>query len=512
MTDPERPTSEPTYESAEGEDWPNPEGFEDSADGPDLDDPDLDGPESDDPDSESHRGAFGEFGGESGAFIERTFRERILVVGVEFPDTTREEVETSLDELELLVDTAGADVVGRVIQRRERPDPATYVGRGKVTEILELAEAHDCDTVVFDDELSPAQQGNLEKALKRSAIDRTAVILDIFAQNAHSQEGKAQVQLALFRYRLPRLRGRGLSLSQQAGGIGARRGPGETQLEIDRRRITRQIHKLESDLVRIKRHRATQRKSRGRSGLRHIVIVGYTNAGKSTLLNRLTDAGVLVEDRLFATLDATTRRLALDGGETVLLTDTVGFIKKLPHHLVEAFRSTLGVALEADLLVHVVDGAGPDPEGSIGAVHSVLADIGADGIPELLVFNKADLSPRAQALAAAHGGGETAVAVSAATGEGIDEFLSIAARVVRGHMPMATLSIPYSRGDVMAALHRHAEILEEQAGEQAITVRARVPESLLGGFAEFTTNVERSDPGDAGQHSDQPVALRGSTT
>jgi GTP-binding protein HflX len=439
----------------------------------------------------SHRGAFGEFGGESDAFIERTFRERILVVGVELPESTRDEVETSLDELELLVDTAGADVVGRVIQRRERPDPATYVGRGKVKEILELAEAHDCDTVVFDDELTPAQQGNLEKALKRSAIDRTAVILDIFAQNAHSQEGKAQVQLALFRYRLPRLRGRGLSLSQQAGGIGARRGPGETQLEIDRRRITRQIHKLEADLTRTQRHRSTQRKSRGRSGLRHIVIVGYTNAGKSTLLNRLTDAGVLVEDRLFATLDATTRKLQLAGGETVLLTDTVGFVKKLPHHLVEAFRSTLGVALEADLLVHVVDGAGPDPEGSIAAVHSVLSEIGTDGIPEMFVFNKADLSPNAVSLAASHRTpNTTAVAVSAVTGEGIDEFLECAAEAIRADMPTATLEIPYSRGDLIASLHRRGEIIEEKAGDIGLTVRARLPQSMLAGLREFTTSVE----------------------
>jgi GTP-binding protein HflX len=296
-------------------------------------------PDADAAAEETHRGGFGEFGGESGAFIERTFRERILVVGVMFPGMDEQTLDESLDELALLVDTAGADVVGRVVQRRNAPDPATYVGKGKVTEIHELAEATDCDTVVFDDELTPAQQRNLEKALGRSAIDRTALILDIFGQNAHSQEGKAQVQLAMFRYRLPRLRGKGNSLSQQAGGVGTRRGPGETQLEIDRRRITRQMH----------------RKSRGRADVPHVVIVGYTNAGKSTLLNRLTAAGVLVEDRLFATLDATTRRLQLPGGESVLLTDTVGFVRKLPHQLVEAFRSTLDVVNEADLLVHVVD-------------------------------------------------------------------------------------------------------------------------------------------------------------
>ena len=333
-------------------------------------------PDADGPTEETHRGGFGEFGGESGAFIERTFRERILVVGVMFPGMDEQTLDESLDELALLVDTAGADVVGRVVQRRNAPDPATYVGKGKVTEIHELAEATDCDTVVFDDELTPAQQRNLEKALGRSAIDRTALILDIFGQNAHSQEGKAQVQLAMFRYRLPRLRGKGNSLSQQAGGVGTRRGPGETQLEIDRRRITRQMHRLESELRDITRTRQTQRKSRGRADVPHVVIVGYTNAGKSTLLNRLTSAGVLVEDRLFATLDATTRRLQLPGGESVLLTDTVGFVRKLPHQLVEAFRSTLDVVNEADLLVHVVDGSAADPEGNIDAVHAVIKEIG----------------------------------------------------------------------------------------------------------------------------------------
>src|SRR4051794_27404586 len=282
------------------------------------------------------------------SLIDRSFREKIVLVGVQLPGESEESVESSLDELALLVDTAGADVLARTVQRRDRPDPATYVGKGKAEELREISLEVDSDTVVFDDELSPAQQFNLEKILGRTAIDRTAVILDIFAQNAHSQEGKAQVELALLRYRLPRLRGKGSKLSQQSGGIGTRtRGPGETQTEVDRRRLVRRIHKLEADLREIGRHRTTQRKSRHRSRLQHVAIVGYTNAGKSTLLNRLTDAGVLVEDRLFATLDATTRRLALPGGESVLMTDTVGFVRKLPHQLVEAFKSTLGVIAEA---------------------------------------------------------------------------------------------------------------------------------------------------------------------
>ncbi len=436
---------------------------------------------------ESHRGAFGEYGGESGAFIERSFRERIILVGVDLPPhgSTIDGVPTldaSLDELSLLVDTAGADEVGRIVQRRDAPDPATYVGRGKVTEILELAEATDCDTVVFDDELTPAQQNNLTKALGRSAIDRTAVILDIFAQNAHSQEGKAQVQLALFRYRLPRLRGKGLSLSQQAGGIGARRGPGETQFEIDRRRIERQIHKLESDLERIGRHRANQHKARARSRIPHVVVVGYTNAGKSTLLNRLTDAGVLVEDRLFATLDATTRRLSLPGGETVLLTDTVGFVRKLPHQLVEAFRTTLDVVTEADLLVHVVDGSAPDPDGAMDAVRTVLSEIGGADVPEIIVFNKSDRNAEAERLASRTPG---SVAISATRGDGVEELLARIGDRLRARMGTSVLDVPYSRGDVLAAVHRSGEVLSEVAGSEVMRITARMDAQDAERFTDF---------------------------
>jgi GTP-binding protein HflX len=280
--------------------------------------------------------------------IERTFRERIVLVGVTLGGHTDEDTEEGLDELSLLVDTAGADEAARITQRRDTPDNAFYIGKGKVEELKEVCLAIDADTVVFDNELSPGQQYNLERVLGRTALDRTAVILDIFAQNAHTQEGKAQVELAMLRYRLPRLRrGAKAGLSQQGGGIGTR-GPGETRLETDRRRIMRRIEKLEQDLKGLSRTRHTQRKSRGRSGLASVVIVGYTNAGKSTLLNALTQAGVLVENRLFATLDPTTRRLALPGGEPVLVTDTVGFIRQLPHGLIESFKSTLEVAAEAD--------------------------------------------------------------------------------------------------------------------------------------------------------------------
>ncbi|HJO19906.1 MAG TPA: GTPase HflX, partial [Acidimicrobiales bacterium] len=284
-------------------------------------------------DGASHRGAFGEFGGASRGLIDRAFRERIVLAGVALGREDPDEVDASMDELARLVDTAGADPVARMLQHRDAPDIATYVGSGKAVEIRDLSQQHDADTVVFDNELTPAQQGNLETILKRSALDRTAVILDIFAQNASSLAGRTQVELAQLRYRLPRLRRSGRTFSQQAGGIGTR-GPGETQLEVDRRRIMRRIRKLEKDLVGVRQNRATQSKRRRRTSNRSVAIVGYTNAGKSTLLNRMTDAGVLVEDRLFATLDATTRRLELPGGEAVFLTDTVGFVRKLPHQLV----------------------------------------------------------------------------------------------------------------------------------------------------------------------------------
>jgi len=424
------------------------------------------------------------------ALIERTFREKIVLVGVTVRPDTVEETEISLDELALLVDTAGADEVARVTQRRDSPDPPTYVGKGKAEELREVAEATDCDTVVFDNELTPAQQYNLERLLGRTAIDRTAVILDIFAQNAHSQEGKAQVELAQLRYRLPRLRRQAGALSQQAGGMsaagGARigtRGPGETQLEVDRRRIVRRIHKLEADLREIERHRATQRKASRRGHLHRVVIVGYTNAGKSTLLNRLTDAGVLVEDRLFATLDATTRRLSLPGGERVLVTDTVGFIRKLPHQLVEAFKSTLDVAVDADLLVHVVDSGAPDVTGNIRAVREVLGEIGAEQVPELLAFNKSDLAPaEAERLVEAY---EGSVALSATTGDGVERMLATIGDRLRSLTPVVELVIPYERGDVLAAAHRAGEVLGESPGEGGMHIRGRFDDVTVGRFREF---------------------------
>ena len=438
-------------------------------------------------DQESHRGAFGEFGGESGGLIDRTFRERIVLAGVSLGRADPEATDASMDELARLVETAGADPVARVLQHRDSPDRATYVGKGKVLEIKTVSEALDADTVVFDNDLTPAQQGNLEETLKRSALDRTAVILDIFAQNASSPEGRAQVELAQLRYRLPRLRRSGRTFSQQAGGIGTR-GPGETQLEVDRRRLMRRITRLESDLRRIRGNRSTQSKARKRTSNRAVAIVGYTNAGKSTLLNHLTDAGVLVEDRLFATLDATTRRLQLPGGEAVFLSDTVGFIRKLPHQLVEAFKSTLDVAVDADLLVHVVDASDPDPEGCIAAVRIVLDEIGADRVPELFVFNKADLAPAAAARLVDREPGS--VAISAETGEGMDDLLAMVGRRLRRQTIVVRLLVPYARGDVLAMAHREGEVLEVEEAVDGWVVQVRVDEGSAGRLAEFRVDEE----------------------
>jgi len=438
-------------------------------------------------DQESHRGAFGEFGGESGGLIDRTFRERIVLAGVSLGRADPEATDASMDELARLVETAGADPVARVLQHRDSPDRATYVGKGKVMEIKTVSEALDADTVVFDNDLTPAQQGNLEEILKRSALDRTAVILDIFAQNASSPEGRAQVELAQLRYRLPRLRRSGRTFSQQAGGIGTR-GPGETQLEVDRRRLMRRITRLESDLRRIRGNRSTQSKARKRTSNRAVAIVGYTNAGKSTLLNHLTDAGVLVEDRLFATLDATTRRLQLPGGEAVFLSDTVGFIRKLPHQLVEAFKSTLDVAVDADLLVHVVDASDPDPEGCIAAVRIVLEEIGADRVPELFVFNKADLAPAAAARLVDREPGS--VAISAETGEGMDDLLAMVGRRLRRQTIVVRLLVPYARGDVLAMAHREGEVLEVEEAVDGWVVQVRVDEGSAGRLAEFRVDEE----------------------
>jgi GTPase len=421
--------------------------------------------------------------------IDRTRRERIVLVGVAVAPKTIDDAEAGLDELAQLVDTAGADELARIVQRRDQPDLTWYVGKGKAEELREVSQTVDADTVVFDTELSPAQSRNLERLLGRTAIDRTAVILDIFAQNAKSSSGKAQVELAQLRYWLPRLKGKGETLSQQAGagsgGLGARRGPGETKLEVDRRRVRERITRLESQLRDHERVRQVQRKGRRRNRTAAVTLVGYTNAGKSTFLNCLTSAGVLVEDRLFSTLDPTTRRLDLPGGEVVLLSDTVGFVRDLPHALVAAFKSTLDEVAESDLLVHVVDASAPDPEGNIAAVHKVLEEIGADGVPQLMVFNKSDVAwpDRVEWLLDRY---RPSVAVSAVTAAGVDEFLRTLSDQIRALTVVTELVVPYSRGDVLAALHREGEVLVEVHEEHGTRVHVRLDDAARGRFTEFS--------------------------
>ena len=414
-------------------------------------------------------------------------QQRALLVGTGVNAKDLIEAEADLEELALLADTAGAEVVTSEFQRRERPDSATYVGKGKAAELAEMVEALDLDVVIFDDELTPAQQRNLEKLFKVDVVDRVALILDIFAQHAASQEGMVQVELAQLRYRLPRLRGRGIELSQQGSGIGTR-GPGETQLEVDRRRIQTKITKLERDLVQLARTRATQRKSRNRRSLTTVALVGYTNAGKSTLLNRLTHAEVLVEDRLFSTLDPSTRRLRLPGGEMVLLSDTVGFVRRLPHQLVESFRSTLEEVASADLLVHLVDAGTVEVEPRIEAVRSVLGEIGANQVPEQLVFTKSDTADQETLdhLIASHPG---SLAVSGRTGAGVEEIPRVVGDRLRALERVIELQVPYDRGDVLAGLHRDGEVLVEVHEEGGTRVRARLPQAVTSRYVDFVAPV-----------------------
>ena len=410
-------------------------------------------------------------------------RQKAFLVGVLLPDMDPAEAERSLDELALLTDTANSDPVDMELVKRDAPDPAWYIGSGKASDLARLTKALDIDVVVFDNPLTPAQQRNLHKVFECDVVDREALILDIFAQHATSGEGALQVELALLRYRLPRLRGMGKMLSQQGAGIGTR-GPGETKLEVDRRRIESRISKLERQLKDLARTRSTQRKSRRRANVPQAALVGYTNAGKSTLLNRLTEAEVLTEDRLFSTLDSTVRRLELQSGRVMLLSDTVGFVRRLPHHLVEAFRSTLDDTKEADVLVHLVDASDPDPEGQIAAVREVLAEIEAIGIPEQIVFNKIDVAdPTAVArLRTLH---PDALFISARTGEGVDLLLGAVEERLRSTTTLLHLDVPYTRADVIAAAHRLGEVVAEKHDDDSTILDVRLPARHLAQFQEF---------------------------
>ncbi|WP_026460844.1 GTPase HflX [Schaalia suimastitidis] len=405
--------------------------------------------------------------------------EKVVLVGLRTVET-QEEAENSLRELAALAETAGSEVLDAMIQRRVTPDPATYLGKGKAKELAELVAATGADTVIVDSELAPSQRRGLEDVVKVKVVDRTALILDIFAQHAKSREGKAQVELAQLEYLLPRLRGWGESMSRQAGGrvasgegIGSR-GPGETKIELDRRRIRTRMARLRTQIKDMEPSRHTQRAARRRGGVPSVAIAGYTNAGKSTLLNRLTGADVLVENALFATLDPTVRRATTPDGRLHTLTDTVGFVRNLPTQLVEAFRSTLEEVGQADVILHVVDGAHPDPLGQINAVHAVMDTIpGARDIPEIIALNKADLAPPEQ-IALLRSVLPHSVAVSAWTGYGIEELREKIQDMLPRPRVQVDVVVPYSRGDLVHAVHEEGEVSVEEYVAAGTHLVARV--------------------------------------
>jgi GTP-binding protein HflX len=414
--------------------------------------------------------------------------QRAFLIGVQLPGTTAAVEERSLEELALLTDTAGAEVVDQEVVKRDQIDPATFIGSGKAEELAALTTAMDIDVVVFDQSLSPAQQRNLQKLFHVDVVDREALILDIFAQHATSKVGAIQVELALLRYNLPRLRGKESALAQQRAGVGTTmRGPGETKLETDRRRVLARISKLERQLKESSGHRETQRKQRRRTQIPQVAIVGYTNAGKSTLLNALTDADALVEDQLFATLDSTVRRLEIPDSRPVVIADTVGFVRRLPHHLVEAFRSTLAETTESDLLLHLVDGTDEDPAGQIAAVTEVLEEIDAAAIPQLLVINKIDALDAVE-LRRLENLWPDAVMISAREGIGLDRLETAIGEALSRSLITLSLAIPYDRGDIVAAAHRVGEVIEEKHDEQGTILDVRVPEPAAAQFRPFVTS------------------------
>nr|WP_106410623.1 GTPase HflX [Pseudofrankia saprophytica] len=418
--------------------------------------------------------------------------EQVVLIGVW---TTRsiEDAKTSMAELAQLAETAGSVVLDALVQRRDKPDTATYVGSGKAKELAEVVRAAGADTVICDGELTPGQLRQLEEVVKVKVIDRTALILDIFAQHATSKEGKAQVELAQLQYMLPRLRGWGESMSRQAASGGrapiGTRGPGETKIETDRRRLRARISRLRRELREMETVRETKRSARRRGAVPSVAIAGYTNAGKSSLLNRLTGAGVLVENALFATLDPTVRRATLPDGRVFTLTDTVGFVRHLPHQIVEAFRSTLEEVADADLIIHVVDGSHPDPIGQLSAVREVLNDIDAGDVPELIVVNKTDIADKTT-VAGIKRIAPDAVCVSARTGAGLEELVeALAARVPHPQVEVDVL-VPYNRGDLVARIHESGEVLDQAHTATGTELRARVSAGLAADLDAFRQSVD----------------------
>jgi GTP-binding protein HflX len=411
--------------------------------------------------------------------------ERVILVGV-WTEGSVKDAENSMEELAALAETAGSTVLDALIQRRDKADPATFIGSGKVSELKAIVKSTGADTVVCDGELSPSQLRNLEDKVKVKVVDRTALILDIFAQHAKSKEGKAQVELAQMSYMLPRLRGWGDSLSRQAGGIGGR-GPGETKIEVDRRRIRDKMSKLRREIGDMKVARDTKRQERKRNSIPSVAIAGYTNAGKSSLLNRLTNAGVLVQNALFATLDPTVRRSETSDGRTYTLTDTVGFVKHLPHDLIDAFKSTLEEVSGADVIVHVVDGSHPDPLGQIKAVRGVIADIGGAKIPEIIALNKADIADP-EVIAQVLIQEPDAYLISVHSGVGIEKLI----RAIESSLPRPRIEIrtvlPYDRGDLVSQIHEHGEILSQEYLPEGTSLHAMVDGSLAHALEKYSVN------------------------
>ena len=407
-------------------------------------------------------------------YENKEVEERVILVGISTGQD--EDTEGSLEELKELVKTAGAETIGTVIQNRESAHPATYLGKGKIDEVKWMVWETEATGIVCDDELSPAQLRNLEEALDTKVMDRTMVILDIFASRARTREGKIQVELAQLRFRAARLVGMRNSLSRLGGGIGTR-GPGETKLEVDRRLIHQRIGQLKAELEDVKRHRQVQREQRTRNRVPVAAIVGYTNAGKSTLLNRLTNAGILAEDKLFATLDPTTRTLALPGGQELLLTDTVGFIRKLPHHLIEAFKSTLEEARYCDIILHVVDCSSPRMEMQMYVVYETLRQLEIQDKVMVTVFNKIDQLPENVTLR--DFSADYQVKISAKTGEGIPELLELFETILRGRNVYLEKTFPYSEAGKIQLIRKSGQLLEEEYGREGIQVKAYVPAEMF---------------------------------